>query len=62
MIIVTANDTDEIYNALRKIPNYNVFRHNEIPERFEYKHNIRIGSLVIIIKSINIFIFFKINY
>lgn len=35
-----------IYNNLKNIPHYNVFKHDQIPSRFNYRHNGRIGPIV----------------
>lgn len=40
------NDTDALYTALKKIPNYNVYRHDEIPVRLDYMNNVRTGPIV----------------
>lgn len=40
------SDLDFIYNSLKNIPNYNVFKHDQMPDRFNYKQNERIGPIV----------------
>jgi tellurite resistance-related uncharacterized protein len=45
-LFILANDEEEIYQALKKVPNYNVYRKNEVPDRLNYKHNNRIGPIV----------------
>ena len=37
---------DEIYNKLKKVPNYNIYKKDEVPDRLNYKNNVRIGPLV----------------
>ncbi|CAF1031782.1 unnamed protein product [Brachionus calyciflorus] len=37
---------DFIYESLKQIPNYNVFKRDQVPERFNYKQNERIGPIV----------------
>ena len=39
-------DEEEIYNALKKIPHYNVYRKKDVPNRLNYKNNVRIGPIV----------------
>ncbi len=41
-----ANDEDEIYNSLKNIKNYNVFKKADILKRLNYRENIRIGPIV----------------
>ncbi len=41
-----ANDTEEIYQALKNVPHYNIYRHDEVPARLNYRDNLRIGPLV----------------
>jgi hypothetical protein len=45
-LFILANDEEEIYQALKKVPNYNVYRKNEVPDRLNYKNNNRIGPIV----------------
>ena len=40
------SDEQEIYDALRRVPNYKVFRRAQVPLRLHYSRNIRIGPLV----------------
>lgn len=37
---------DFIYNSLKNIPHYNVFKQDQVPARFNYRHNHRIGPIV----------------
>ena len=39
-------DTESIYEALKTVPNYEIYRKNEVPDRFHYRLNSRIGPLV----------------
>lgn len=43
---ITAKDTDLIYNALKDIPNYNIYKREQVPKRLNYMNNVRIGPLV----------------
>lgn len=43
-------DLEYVYETLRKIPNVDVYLKQNIPERFNYKHNSRIGDILLVTK------------
>ena len=40
-----------MYNELKKNPNLEVYYKEEVPERYHYKHNDRIGPIVVACKE-----------
>lgn len=42
-----ASNLDFVYAKLKQIKNVNVFKRDEIPDYFNYKHNVRVGDLLV---------------
>ena len=46
--LTLVQDTDQIYEALKSVPNYQIYKKSEIPQRYHYRLNNRIGPLVMV--------------
>ncbi len=47
--IILANDINNVWNNLTKIPNSKTYRKEDIPDQYHYKNNPRIGDLVVML-------------
>jgi len=47
LFIKNSSNLDFVYAKLKQIKNVNVFKRDEIPDYFNYKHNVRVGDLLV---------------
>ncbi|UJR15463.1 hypothetical protein I4U23_002406 [Adineta vaga] len=50
MFIPSAENIDRIYKNLSTIPNLQVYKKSQIPEKYHYKSNVRIGDIFLVSK------------